>query len=766
MAGPLRVLIVEDSEDDAFLMVRCVRQGGIDPGFERVETREAMRDALRKRAWDLILCDCVLPDFDAKGALELVRDFDLDVPFIVISGVLPEDELVQLMKAGAHDVIAKNNLSRLLPAIKRELTEAAVRRERRRAEKALRESETRWRTIVEHAPCNIAFKDLQGRHVVIGPQCKALFGVEREEALGKSSHEVFPKELADRLVAQDRMVVESGRPNEREDEVVLDDGVHTILTTKFPVLDGAGNLAGIGAISTDISERKRMEEALRKSEERFKDVSRATADWIWETDENLCFTYISERFAEVTGVDPSEILGRERQDSAAPDLTSGVWKSHLADLEALSAFRGFRYTYVDPKGRTHYWSISGTPIFDADGRFCGYRGAGTDLTAEIEAERALREREQHLRGILENLMEGVISTDENGVIQSFNPAAERMFGYPAEEVIGKDVAIVIPEPYRSRHGNSFKQYMTTGQGKVIGTGPREVMVARKDGSSLPVELGIAEMQRDGSRAFIGVLRDITERKRAEEEKAFLERQLRQSHKMEALGTLAGGIAHDLNNTLVPLLGLTELALEDLAPESHARANLEKVVAAAKRGRNLVAQILAFSRCDEPDRRPVNLCAVISETLALLRATLPSTIEIRDDLDESLGPVNADATQIHQVIMNLGSNAGDAMGLKGGIFTVTLEGVTLDEALSALHPGMEPGPYAKISIRDTGPGMDADTIERIFDPFFTTKPVGEGTGMGLSVAHGVIAAHGGTITVTSEPGRGTTFEIYLSCLTTN
>jgi signal transduction histidine kinase len=230
--------------------------------------------------------------------------------------------------------------------------------------------------------------------------------------------------------------------------------------------------------------------------------------------------------------------------------------------------------------------------------------------------------------------------------------------------------------------------------------------------------------------------------------------------MDSLGRLAAGIAHDLNNTLTPVLGLTALVLEDLPDGSQARANLEQVLLAGERGKELVQQILAFSRESAPDRKPVELCGLIRESLPLLRATLPATIDIREDLDEGGAYVLAAPTQFHQILMNLSSNARDAMGLKPGILTIALKQVDIDERATALHTELEPGLHVKLTVGDTGSGMDRGTLGRIFDPFFTTKPVGDGTGMGLSVVHGIVKAHEGAITVSSEPGHGTTIEIYL------
>ncbi|RMF92264.1 MAG: response regulator, partial [Nitrospinota bacterium] len=235
-------------------------------------------------------------------------------------------------------------------------------------------------------------------------------------------------------------------------------------------------------------------------------------------------------------------------------------------------------------------------------------------------------------------------------------------------------------------------------------------------------------------------------------------QLRQAQKMEAIGTLAGGIAHDFNNILTAILGYTELTLRNMPEESEAYQNLQEVLAAGKRAKELVQQILTFSRQHEQRYQPVQLRQVVQEVLRLVRATLPSTIEIRQYLDTP-GTVLADPGQIHQVLLNLCSNAEYAMRERGGILEVRLEKTQITPEFAAAHPPLHPGPYLQLSICDTGCGMEPAILDRIFDPFFTTKGVGEGTGMGLAIVHGIVTSHGGAITVESLPGQGTTFTLY-------
>ena len=260
------------------------------------------------------------------------------------------------------------------------------------------------------------------------------------------------------------------------------------------------------------------------------------------------------------------------------------------------------------------------------------------------------------------------------------------------------------------------------------------------------------------RVFISVY-DLTERIEAEKEKKDLGRQLRQAQKMEAVGTLAGGIAHDFNNILSAVIGFTEMAMEDAPPDSALTHNMEQVLQAGLRAKHLVQQILAFSRQSEHEMKPVQLDRIIKEACTLLRASLPTTIDIRTDI-RTAAFIMGDPTQMHQVLMNLGTNAGHAMRERGGRLVVMLREATLEEVREKGLPRMDAEAYLQLVVQDTGQGIPPTIMDRIFDPFFTTKEHTEGTGMGLSVAHGIIKSHGGLIDVESQVGRGTTFHIYL------
>ena len=493
MPKRLRVLLVEDVENDALLVVRELRKQGYEPMYERVDTAEAMQAALANGSWDIILSDHSMPSFSSGAALEIRRQKAPHLPVVLVSGTIGEEAIVQAVKAGIADFVNKNDLSRLVPVMERVLREAENRSRREQAEMSL---------------------------------------------------------------------------------MRLDAAIKTIDET-------------------------------------------------------------------------------------------------------------------------------------------------------------------------------IIITDTQGIIQYVNPAFERTTGYSSDEALGSSIHML----ESGKHDQDFYQYMQQAVARDdIWKGL--VINKKKDGSLYDVEATLSCIRLpDGTVAnYITVQRDVTLELK-------LEQQYRQAQKMEAIGALAGGIAHDFNNILAAVLGYTQIAIDTVQDRPTTRKHLQAILKATDRAISLVRQILTFSRKTEQEQKPVMPKIVTKEAVKLLRASLPSTIEIRQNI-RSDSVVIADPTQIHQVIMNLCTNAGYAMQEHGGNLEVSLIDVDLDAESAEQYSALSPGRHVKLLIADTGCGISPEIIERIFDPFFTTKPHGEGTGLGLSVVHGIVKSCGGAISVHSEQGRGTTFEIYL------
>ncbi len=379
-----------------------------------------------------------------------------------------------------------------------------------------------------------------------------------------------------------------------------------------------------------------------------------------------------------------------------------------------------------------------------------------------ETEMALRESEERTRLILDTALDAVVTLDEDGNIIGWNSQAERMFGWSREEIIGQQVvSTIIPPKYRDAHPQGIQHYLTSEVSAILNK-RIELSGLHRDGHEFPLELAITAVQSQGKTIISGFLRDLTERRQTEEALLKSEEQRRQAQKMEAMGTLAGGIAHDFNNILSAIIGYTELAMTQIEVGSPVLPRLQEVLRAGYRAKNLVRQILTFSRRNESGKKVMHLQPIVEEALNLLRASLPSTISLQAELQPISAPVLADATQIHQVVMNLGANAEYAMRPMGGRLTVKLDEVAVDGTTASFVQGLHVGPYIRLKVADSGQGMSPNVTKRIFDPFFTTKDVGEGTGMGLAVIHGIVTSHGGVIRVDSQKGMGTTFTIYFPC----
>lgn len=491
--------MVEDVEQHALLAVRELRRGGFDVAFERVETPEAMSAALAAQPWDVIISDYSMPRFTALLALALMKERNLDLPFIIVSGTVGEDIAVEALRAGAHDFMVKGKFSRLVPAIERELQEAATRREHRQLKRELRTSEQRFEELFELAP------------------------------------------------------------------------------------------------------------------------------------------------------------------------------------------------------------------------------------------------------------DAIVMTNPIGLISLLNRPAEALFGYAREELIGQPVEKLIPESGRIDHVGLREQYLRAAVPRAMGGGGN-LRGMRKDGTVFPVEISLAPIKSSAGLQVAVAVRDVTTRVRLEE-------QFRQSQKMEAIGRLAGGVAHDFNNILSVILGYGEMLLEDLKPDAPMRGDVEEIRNAALRAADLTRQLLMFSRQQVLETKVLDLNDVLKRLDKMLQRILGADVDLVSLPTEPLGKVRIDPCSIEQVILNLVVNARDAMPI-GGKLTIETNNVVLDEAYAREHLGVKPGPHVMVAVTDTGAGIDKATSARIFEPFFTTKEAGKGTGLGLSTVFGIVQQSGGAVWVYSEPGKGTTFKVYL------
>jgi PAS domain S-box-containing protein len=517
-----------------------------------------------------------------------------------------------------------------------------------------------------------------------------------------------------------------------------------------------GHLARLGpAITRELEKaqdrrgRRRAEAALLASEDRYRDLVENSQDLICTHDLEGRILSVNRAAADLLGYNQLTLLSKRIQDILFHDVESG-FERYIADLQRTGFARGTMAVHTRT-GEERIWEYSNS-LRSGGVVFPIVRGMAHDVTEQCRAEKALRESAARLAGIVNSAMDGIITVDSEQTIILFNPSAERIFGCPATEAIGRSIDRFVPQPFRERHQQHLREFGESGTTLRSIHSFTELTAVRADGDEFPIEASISQIEVSRKKLFTVILRDITERKQLEE-------QFRQSQKMEAVGRLAGGVAHDFNNLLTAIIGYSQLIQGGLDEASPLRHDLSEIERAGHRAAALTAQLLAISRKQVLLPRVLNLNEVISGVGNMLRRLIGEDIELLTVMGPDLGYTKADPGQIEQIIVNLVVNSRDAMS-RGGRITIETENTELDHAYASSHPDVLPGKYVMLSVSDTGDGLDAETFAHIFEPFFTTKEPGKGTGLGLSTVFGIVKQSGGHISVHSKLGHGATFEVYL------
>src|ERR1035437_4795938 len=570
MSKPIRVLIVEDVEDDSLLLAAELRRGGYAVTFERVDTAAAMRNALQQKTWDIILCDFAMPYFSGVAALELAKEAACDAPFIYVSGTIGEDVAVEAMKSGAQDYVMKTSLARLLP-VERELREARIRRESRRAEAAMRESEHKYRHLSEAlGDAVFVIVEESGRIIDTNARAENLLGRTRTEILGSNQAQLFAPKTGQPGLDALRAAAAGAQPGGCEPEVFRHDGrivpVHAS-ASRIELYDRQLLLT----VLHDVSERNRMDEQLRQLS---RAVEQSPAS-IVITDPDGNITYVNARFTELTGYTFAEAVGKKTNILKSGEMPAEIYEQLWQSIKAGREWRG-EFHNKKKNGELYWESASISPI-----------------------------------------------TNEAGKITH----------------------------------------------------------------------------------FLAVKEDITDKKK-------LAAQFLRSQRMESIGHLAGGIAHDLNNILMPILLSVEFLREEVKSEE-GLSMLETLETSARRGADIVKQVLTFARGVEGRHVLLQPSHLVKEMTQIIRETFPKGITLKTDLLKSQWMVSGDATQLHQVLLNLSVNARDAMP-QGGTLGLAIEDVWLDADAVQFTPGGKPGSYVQLKVSDTGTGIPPEIADKIFE----------------------------------------------------
>ncbi|MBN2442664.1 MAG: response regulator [Spirochaetales bacterium] len=817
MSIPINVLVLEDSISDYELLIRELSQGGFDPVSQRVDSARSLKDALVNNKWDIIISDFSMPQFNALDALTIINELNLDIPFIVSSGTIGEEVAVETMKAGAKDYFLKNNLNMLCPAIKREMREAKRRREHKATGKKLAESERRYRRLFESAKDGILILDAAtGKIIDVNPFLTELLDYSHDECLNKNIWELglfkdiiknrtnFAELKAKKYIRYENLPLETRSGQHIEVEFVsnvyevngndviqcnirdntqrirgeeqnrLSREVLELLNTREDsshlirdILLIIKNNTGFEALGIRLQEgndfpyyeTNGFSDDFVKTERSLCRKNKAGEIVLDEKGnpflECLCGNVICGRF------DPSQPYytanGTFWTNSTTKLLTTTTEKDRLTGTRNRCNGEGYESVALIPL-RAKDKIIGLLQINDSrpncftEEMIIFFEGIGASVgiaLARKQTDLALRESEERFRELFTQINSGIavyeaVDNGKDFVFLDFNATGEKIDKRARDHVIGRKVTDVYPGIEESGLLDILQSVWKTG---IPEYQPNSFY--KDDRVSGWRENRVFKLP---SGKIVAVFDDISERKQLEE-------QLRQAVKMKAIGQLAGGIAHDFNNALTPLLTICDILLSQLDPELPIHEDIKEIQDCGQRCADLTRQLLAFGRRQPMKFIILNLNDIIVTMDKMLSRVIGEDINLIKHLNPNLGNVKADAGQMEQIIANLVINARDAMP-HGGKLIIDTNNITLDAEYSKNHIDVVPGDYVMMAVSDTGTGMDAETQTKIFEPFFTTKEKGKGTGLGLSTVIGIVKQTNGHIWVYSEPGKGTTFKIYL------
>lgn len=721
--------------------------------IETVPNELLMRPAVRVRNMTFVvgfvamLCAAALAVIVARSLTRPIKQLTA-----AVEGVIRNDRFTIPLDAGGEMGVLAKAFARVMGEVQAKTAELEREVQQHYLTEVARdhfaERERLYSAAVESSNDAIVTQSLDGTITGWNPAAEKMFGHSAAEAVGKNISLIVPPERANELHEALRKIVRGEQVVQQEETVRLhkDGSLVEVLLSMSPIKNPAGEIVGVSKIAHDVTERRRTERALRQQTEERRRIFEASQDLIIITDAEGLMTQVSPSAETILGFLPEEMVGR----NAAEFIHAADREAAKAGMRTLRRGRRARNSdtrFIHKDGRVVMLSWMATWSEPVHRHFF----IGRDMTESRLAQETLHESEQLARNIIETSLDAFVQTDEAGTILNWNSQAEKIFGWPRDDILGKDLAkLIFVEPNHHELNSGLQRFLQSGPGPIETR--REVIVRRRNGTEFRAELSVTALKTRGGFVLNGFFRDLTDKIAAEE-------RVRHAEKMQAIGQLTGGVAHDFNNILTVITGTIEILASAVEKEPQLAAITRMIDEAAARGADLTQHLLAFARRQPLQPREIDVNTLIMDTTKLLRPTLGEQIEIEAMFEDEICLATVDPNQLTTAILNLALNSRDAMP-NGGKLTLETGWAYLDENYAELHDDVRPGRYALIAVSDTGSGIPAAIIDRVFDPFFTSKGLGKGTGLGLSMVYGLVKQSAGHIKIYSEEGHGTTIKIYL------